>query len=403
MDFGTYEVRPPAKKEPEKYVPNPNKFDTVSENKDHYKGSRGVPARMPPYLKGLTMRLPSARVEYKSTSHGDYKTWRPEPLERIGRSNTYMPPSEPFKDTSIHRQDYLRFNQPPRPTARQPDKIRLEGPQETKTTSLSHFTPKEIPPKLEPKKEVHNPPEAPFDSTSIFKADFKDLRHAPKAKMCRPVSDLFATDQMMASTTTKDTDYKAWEVKIPKQKSPEMYKKPDGELDCRTTHMDYGNFGRKALPAKNARPRTKLKFGREDILDDTTNYGLSFRWSAQPKTLSKGPGVKNEIFLTNHQSFKETSEFLDQYKRFNVVPSKMYKDNSRLFKTNDPLSRSTVYNGDYDWPKMTCPSDKLMAGSGSLKFDHETETGHRVFEIPAIDTNGSFNLTANKDRSLVMS
>jgi hypothetical protein len=403
MDFGTYEVRPPFKKEQEKYVPNPHKFDTVSEKKDHYKGVRGVPGKMQPYLKGITMRVPSARIEYESTSHGDYRSWRPAPVERIGRSNTYVPPFEPFRDTSIHRQDYLRFNQPPRLTARQPDKIKMEGAQETETTNLSHYTAKEIPLKIEPKKEDYVPPEAPFNSTSIFKADYKDLRNAPKAKMYRPISDLFATDKMMESSTTKDTDYKAWKVKIPKQKSPEMYTKPDGEVDCRTTHMDYGNFGRKALPAKNARPRTKLKFGREDILDDTTNYGLSFRWTAQPTVFSKGPVVRNEIFPTDKRGFKDTSEFLDQYKRFNVVPSKMYKDNSELFKSSAPVSNSTVYNGDYDWPKIKCPSDKLLTGSGSFKFDHETETGHRVFDIPAIDTNGSFNLIANKDQSLIMS
>ncbi|KXJ28756.1 stabilizer of axonemal microtubules 2 [Exaiptasia diaphana] len=400
-DFKTYEVIPPVKKQPERYVPNPNKFETVSEHHEHYKGTRAVPAKMEPYLKGVTMRMPSARVEYKSTSHGDYKTYRPEPVMRMGRSNTYLPPEEPFKETSIHRQDYMRFNQPPRPTGRQPDKIQIEGSQERETTHLSHYQPKAIPPKLETKKEEYNPPEKPFNSTSVFKEDFQDFRGAPKAQKFRPISDLFATDKRMDSSTTKDSDYKAWEVKIPKQKTPEMYKRPEGDVDCRTTHMDYGNFGRKALPAKNARPKTKLRFGREDALDDTTNYGLSFRWTAQPQVFSKGPLVKNEVF-PREKGFQETSEFLDKYKRFNVVPSKMFRDNSQLFKTSDRLSDHTVYKGDFDWPSIDCPSNKLLAGSGNFKFDHENEAGHRVFEIPAIDTNGSTNMIASKDTSLLV-
>ncbi|KAK3738142.1 hypothetical protein QZH41_005324 [Actinostola sp. cb2023] len=401
-DFGTYEVMPPRRKEPEKYVPNPHKFNEVSEHHDHYKGVRAIPAKMEPYLKGVTMRMPSARIEYKSTSHGDYKSYRPEPLLRIGQSNTYMPPAEPFRDTSIHRQDYLRFNQPPRPTGRQPDKITIQGPQERETTHLSYYTAKELPPKFELKKEHHSPPENPFDSTSVFKADFQDFRNAPKARKFRPISDLFATDKKMDSSTTKDADYKAWEVKIPKHKSPELYKRPEGDVDCRTTHMDYGNFSRRALPAKNARPRTKLTFGREDALDDTTSYGLSFRWTAQPKILSRGPLERNEVFPTANTSFNETSEFLDKYKRFNVVPSKMYRDNSTLFKTSDPVSGNTVYKRDFDWPSVDCPSDKLFSGTAAFKFDHETETGHRFFEIPAIDTNGSKNMIASKDSSLLV-
>lgn len=348
------------------------------------------------------MRLPSGRVEYKSTSHGDYKTWRPDPVMRVNRSNTYMPPLEPFKDTSIHQQDFLRFNQPPRPTGRQPDKIKLEGLQEKETTNLSHYSAKELPPKFTNKKEVYNPPEYPFNSNSVFKEDFQDLRGAPKARRFRPISDLFATDMKMDSSTTKDSDFKAWQVKIPKQKSPEQYKRPEGEVDCQTTHMDYGNFGRRALPAKNARPRTKLRFGREEALDDTTNYGLSFRWTAQPKTFSKGPLVKNEVFPGQRQNFNETSEFLDKYKRFNVVPPRMYKDNSQLFKTKDPVSNHTVYKGDFEWPSMECPSNNLMNGTGNFKFDHETEAGHRVFEMPSIDTNGSTNMIASKDNSILV-
>lgn len=402
MEFKTYDVMPPLKKEPEKFVPNPNRFEEISEHHDHYKGARAPPAKMEPYLKGVTMRMPSARIEYKSTSHGDFKTYRPEPVMRVNRSTSYVAPMEPFKGTSIHQQDYLRFNQPPRPSGRQPDKILIEGQQEKETTHATYYQPKELPPKFTNKKEEYNPPEYPFNSNSVFKDDFQDFRGAPKARKFRPISDLFATDQKMASSTTKDEDFKAWEVKIPKQKSPETYKRPDGDVDCRTTHMDYGNFGRKALPAKNARPRTKLRFGREETLDDTTNYGLSFRWTAQPKVSSKGPLVKNEIFPGEKQQFKETSEFLDKYQRFNVVPPKMYRDRSQLFKSRDPVSDHTVYKGDFDWPSIDCPSNKLLTGSSSFKFDHETEGGHRVFEIPAIDTNGGNNMIASKDNSLLV-
>lgn len=381
LDYVPFAVKPPKPKEPEKYVPNPNPFETVSEHRDHYRGVRTIPAKIPPYIRGETMRVPSAKVVYKSISHDDYKGWTPQ-VHRVMRSNSYAPPVEPFRETSIHQQDYLRFNQPPRPTARQPDKIRYDGPVSSSTNYRTDFMNKEIPPRYQRKQEERVPPEEPFNSNSVFKEDFVDLRGAPKAPIFNPKSDLFKTDQPMQQTTTKAEDFKSWGVSPRKQPEPEKYKAPDGSMDCQTTQMDYMHFGKKAVPAKKARPRTKLRFGREDALDDKTNYGLSFKWFYEPVVHSKGPKIKNEIFPPVQERSPEKSEFLDKYKRFNVVPPRMFRDRSSLFKTSEGISKDTVYDGDYTWPRVSCPaSDPLLKGKGTFTFDHETETGHKVFAI----------------------
>lgn len=380
LDYLPFAVKPPKPKEPEKYVPNPNPFETVSEHRDHYRGVRTIPAKIPPYIRGETMRVPSAKVVYKSISHDDYKGWTPQ-VHRVMRSNSYAPPVEPFRETSIHQQDYLRFNQPPRPTARQPDKIRYDGPVSSSTNYRTDFMNKEIPPRYQRKQEERVPPEEPFNSNSVFKEDFVDLRGAPKAPIFNSKSDLFKTDQPMQQTTTKAEDFKSWGVSPRKQPEPEKYKAPDGSMDCQTTQMDYMHFGKKAVPAKKARPRTKLRFGREDALDDKTNYGLSFKWFYEPVVHSKGPKIKNEIFPPVQERSPEKSEFLDKYKRFNVVPPRMFRDRSSLFKTSEGISKDTVYDGDYTWPRVSCPSDALLKGKGTFTFDHETETGHKVFAI----------------------
>ena len=102
-DFVPHEVSPRKPKEQEKYIPNPNKFDTVSEQRENYRGFRAVPAKIPPYLRGETMRVSSTKPEYKSTSHKDYRGWKPQRTERIIRGSTYSAPSEPFNETSLHR------------------------------------------------------------------------------------------------------------------------------------------------------------------------------------------------------------------------------------------------------------------------------------------------------------
>lgn len=380
LDFVPFEVSPPKKKEPEKYFPNQNPFETVSEHRDHYRGVRAIAAKIPPYLRGETMRAPSAKVVYRSIAHDDYKGWTPE-VHRVTRSNSYAPPTDPFRETSIHRQDYQRFNQPPRPTARQPDKIRYEGPLSSTTNYRTDFKNKEIPQRFQRKPEERVPPAEPFNSNSVFKEDFVDLRGAPKAPIFNPKSDLFKTNQPMQQMTTKREDYKTWEVSPRKQHEPEKYKAPDGTMDCQTTHMDYANFGKKAIPARTARPRTKLRFGREEALDDKTNYGLSFKWFYEPIVHSKGPGIKNEIFPPVQEKSPEKSEFLDKYKRFNVVPPRMFRDRSALFKTSEALAKDTVYDDDYSWPQVTCPSEALIKGKGTFVFDHETEMGHKVYSL----------------------
>ena len=386
VDYVPYVVRPPKPRELERYMPNPNRFEAVSEQKDHYRGVLSEAAKIPAYLRGETMRVPSARVEYKSLSHSDYQGWIPQ-VQRVMRSHTYMPPAERFNETSIHRRDYQRFNQPPRPTARRPDKIKYEGPVSSTTHYRTDFISKEIPARQERKREERVPPEEPFNSSSVFKEDFKDHRGAPKAPIFNPVSDLFKSSEPMQGETTKKEEFKSWDVSPRKQKEPKEYKRPDGLMDCQTTHMDYCHFGKQALPARTARPRTKLRFGREDTLDDKTNYGLSFKWFAEPVFHSKGPGIYNEIFPPIAEKSSQTSEFLDKYKRFNVVPPKMFRDRSSLFKTSEGVSKETVYGDNYHWPHVSCPSDALIKGNTSFVFDHESESGHKLFSVSESNRN----------------
>ena len=383
-EYVEYEVKPPMKKEPEKYVPNPHRFDTVSEHKEHFTGTRGSAAKIPSYLRGTTMRAPSAKVDYKSISHGDYKFWTPEPVARVTRANTYAPPMEPFRETSIHRQDFKRFNERPRPTARQPDKLAMVGSMENDTSYKVDFAPKEIPVKVVKEKEVYNPPSEPFDSTSIVKTDFKDPRGAKKASLCRWRDDFFKSSNPMQHETTNSATFRDWGAKPRQQKEPDSYQKPEGSMDCRTTNMDFCFFGEKAKPARSARPSTKLRFGRENSLDDRTNYSTDFLWRSEPVTFSRGPAVENEVLPKGGRSgFNATSEALDKYKRFDVVPPKGFRDNSSLFKTNDKINDGSMYRADYSWPKMKCDYETLFTGPKSnFVFDHVTEEGHKFYSIP---------------------
>ena len=132
----THEVKVTKPKEPEKFVPNPHRFDAVSEHHEHYKQLNGIPAKIPPYLKKTTMRKPSAKVQYISTKQDDFKPWSsPVRVKVVHREQPYRPPSKPFKETSLHRQDFKHFHQKPNPSARQPDKLNFGQEVDFQTTS----------------------------------------------------------------------------------------------------------------------------------------------------------------------------------------------------------------------------------------------------------------------------
>ena len=85
------------------------------------------------------MRKPSARVEYVSTKQDDFKPWSsPARVKVITREQPYRPPSKPFQETSLHRQDFKRFQQLPNPSARQPDKLNFGKEVDFQTTTQTY-------------------------------------------------------------------------------------------------------------------------------------------------------------------------------------------------------------------------------------------------------------------------
>ena len=399
--FIAHSVQPPKAREPEKFVPNPHKFDTVSEHHAHYKELNGIPAKIPPYLKTTTMRKPSGKIIYRSTKQEDFK-WNSLPNrggEIVTREKPYRPPSKPFQGTSIHRQDYTRFNQAPNPTARQPDKINFgKSPVNFETTSMAFHKPLQAiasrSPIAEPPREVLTPPvRSAFTSTSVFRGDFVDYKTAKSAQIYKPESNLFKTSDSMSSETTKATAFQAWPLESRQRKPPEIYKKPEGLFQAQQTSRDYSNHGDLAIPAKSARPRTKLQRGREFPFNPTTSYSQEFKGHEMlpPRRdmMRQSANNDNEIFPKSSDPLTfGTSEFLDKYKRHQALPAKMFKGDSGLFQTSSKISDQTLYKEQFRGDKIECPSEKLLRGDplGNMAFDHVSEEGHKVYDISTRET-----------------
>ena len=172
------------------------------------------------------------------------------------------------------------------------------------------------------------------------------------------------------------------------RKAPDVYKKPKGEIEIMPISRDYSNHGVLGIPAKSARPRTKLQRGREFPFNATTSYSMEFQQhdTSQRSILKQNARDGNDIFpksTEGPEAAAATSEFLDKYKRHQAAPARMFKDNSTLFKTSASFADTSLYKDQFKGERIECPTESLLRNDkvGLFTFDHVNEEGHKVYEI----------------------
>lgn len=241
---------------------------------------------------------------------------------------------------------------------------------------------------IERQPEMEALPKTAFTSTSVFKADFVDHKAIKSAHMFKPESHLFRTNETMERQTTQADSFKVWPITSRQRKAPDVYKKPEGEIEIKPISRDYSNHGGLGIPAKSARPRTKLQRGREFPFNSTTSYSMEFQKHTNPQraTLRQNGRDGNDIFpksTEGPEAAAVTSEFLDKYKRHQAPPARMFKDNSTLFKTSASFADTSLYKDQFRGERIECPTESLLRNdkAGLFTFDHVNEEGHKVYEI----------------------
>ena len=390
-DFVSHHVEQRKIKEPEKYVAPQGKMDVDTEYHAHYLGERAIPAKRPMYLTSVTQRIPSGELQKDTTNKSDFRKY--SSVERsvpISNVKQYTPPKSPFTATTLHRADFQRFNQPPQPSARQPDKISTRGePILLDTSHKSEFKRYSISKKNEvPKKEEYRPPSKPFDGNSLMHTDYISHLSPRKAEIHKPVDTVLKSDQPMERQTTNLDDFKNWPVKTYTPKVKQDYKKPDGQMTMMSTSSDYKNFGVLATPARSARPKTKLRTGRDGMFCGISNYSTDFKiWGSTPALPVR---INDELTKIGYGTFDyvATSEHKDAYKRHNTAPARIFKPGTSVFRTKDAMGSSTVYASEFDGrPGPLCPSDALLKGTlAGISFQDDEDTGHR-YVIGSISSN----------------
>ena len=381
-DYVAHDVTPRKIKEPEKYVPKSGKIELVTEYDGHYLGEKAPPSKIPAYLRSVTQSIPLGKLASESVQRADFQEWKTERQKLINNSSEYMysPPKSPFTATSIHRADFQRFNQPPRPTGRRPDQIDTSNlSMNFETTQNRDFRKYSLSVKHLKRKDEYRPPSKPFKGNSFLREDFPFHKDARKASIYKPISTVLKSESPLQSKTTSNEDFRNWPIEPLKKKDKEIYSKPQGEMDLKPTSHDYCYFGMEGIPAKSARPKTKLRTGREGQFDGTSSYSACFKsWEISPaKPIKHHDELRRSAPGT--LKFTENSEHRHEYKRFNTAPARIFKPKSILFKTDNKLESKSLYSFDFDGTKgPECLSDKLLKGNISgYNFQDDPDTGHR--------------------------
>lgn len=399
-DFITHPLPEKRVKEPLTYIPPDEIMEIDSEYNSNFRGEISPAAKIPQFLRSVTQRVPSGKMQSNTTSKMDYRkhsmATRSIP---VVRGNKYTPPKSPFSYTSVHRADFQRFNEPKRPTGRQPDKIDMKGlPMELETSHCSDFQRHSIKKNdLIRRSDEYERPSGPFDADSLMHTDYVWHADAKKAKREQPITTVFKTNDQMERTTTNLDDFKCWSVEAPKPKAKQQFQQPEGKMYLIPISADYKHFGGEGKPAKSARPKTKLRTGRDGVFCGTSNYTADFKqWMSLPAIPIK---LQDELITLSPRKtkFDANSEHRESYQRFNTAPARIFKPGTHVFKTEDAMSNMTTYQSEFDGrPPPQCPSERILKGKISgIQFEEDIDTGHK-YVIGSINIGGTNESSLSK-------
>ena len=381
-DFITHPLPEKRVKDPVTYIPPSDIMDIDSEYHSNFRGEISPPAKIPQFLRSVTQRVPSGKMQDHTTNKMDYRkhsnTTRSMP---VSKGDKYAPPKSPFTYTSVHRADFQRFNEPKRPTGRQPDKIDMKGlPMDLETSHFSDFKRHDIKKNdIVRRSDEYERPTGPFDANSLMHTDYIWHADAKKANREKPITTVFKTNDKMERTTTSLEDFKCWSVEAPKPKAKHQFQQPEGKMYLNPISADYKYFGSEAKPAPTARPKTKLRTGRDGAFYGTSNYAADFKqWMSLPAIPVK---LQDELTTLSPRKtkFNANSEHRESYRRFNTAPARIFKPGTHVFKTEDAMSNVTTYQSEFDGrPPAQCPSERILRGKMSgILFEEDIDTGHK--------------------------
>lgn len=389
--YTTHEVKPPARREPAKYLKPTGKVDGTSSYQHDYTGKAGeiMPSARPPYRPSTSDRPFSDTTVHRET----YRPFELEVRHGIRPPPAIKLPTGKFKHQTTFQEDFRGHKGLAREAIRIPEPALavMPGKFANETTTRRDYTAKES-----SKEKSARPAQnlikhaGPFNYKTTCQTTYMWPDGTP-ASSCKPPEMTHLSEDPINSETTHNITYRPWDVPKRKGWKPKNgWSEPSEPFDHKTTFQhDY--YGKTIEPAKSAKPDyRKVHPGDFDGL--TTHmkefkpWDPSKRENFRPAEGYKGPKTKFDSQTTFQADFKPA-----RARRPSLCIPK-----EGGFNFNGDQNFRTMYKDTYlgERPPL-CPAKSLDVRLGS-----PSKTGHTYKG----DINGHqyFSYAKNKENQEVV-
>lgn len=270
---------------------------------------------------------------------------------------------------------FFSYNEAPRRSMKPAESgVQSDEPFTGETGYKVEYTKKQIPERERREKREYVPNKAALDGLSNYRKDFV-AKEMEKAASFKPEAKVAGSDAPFADETTNRFDFKRWPTDRPAQHQPDVYVKPQGQIDFGTVHTI--EYTPKALTkAAIKRPvDRKLAPGK---FEGNTNYSTDFRkWDSQPNR----PKPKVH-YQAPDAPFEGASNYATDYIGHAAPPVRSCKPAEAGVRSDAPFDAGTLYRQEYDKKLLPpCPAGVIQGGGPTAyEFRGQDPSGHKFYE-----------------------
>jgi len=350
-------------------------IDTMTSYHRDYTEKQAKPAQM---IKHDGQRNLPAKFEGEPTYKNDFRKW---PLEKVQQKprEGWVPSNQPFEGQSTFTRDFRKYNEAPRAPLKPSQATHMsDAPFDGNTGYRDDYIKHPFQQREQREKEKFKPSNVPFDGMTTFGRDFTK-KQAGRTETCKPDHQAYQSDAPLDDMTTFKNDYRKWNGERPYVHQPDVYQKPEGEIDLNTT----SKLQFKAHPTQRV---AMVKPGDGRVMfpgefSGLTNYKSDFK----PWEMTREAPKPREGWVPNNVPFEGCPTYKSHYTKHSMMPVKSMKPDASAMQSG-PFEDATMYRTEFVKKQADiCPAAILDTKASTLCYV-ETDTKGCKFYKPCSET-----------------
>ena len=383
LDYVRHSVSLPVPRPPPIYKRPEGTMNKESEYKKEFRSKTPEPVKpaLPPLSQVRTTNEPFLG---QSTQAGDFIAYELPPREFHGERRVYEPPTEPFAGISTMQSDYIGASlvEPTKSVKpSQTPKLSRE-PFQNNTCHKDDYRSFPIPERFQAPKQLHQPPDEPFNGVSTFTTDFPGHRGVKPASSLKPPITTKTSHASLDSLTISRQSYRKWEIPPRYSRPPTVYEPPKEKFDARSLFsndfVDYGvpeptvSYKPKMDPVKHTTPLEKNTVHRLDFQPwDVTNRQLPIR--------------QERPYEPPIERFEAMSTTSEVYRGEYAPPASTAKPQLKAYSKKDTFDGQSTYKESFSRGGFRPDCITRHPTIPGYQFSHQdSRTGHKFYiPVPA--------------------